>query len=197
MKKILLSGLVICFSIALQAQNVGIGTDNPLAKLSVGTTSQFRVDVDGNITRIRDLQYSFPSSHAGAGFFLRNDGAGNLTWSAVTLPTRPVVRTFTVMPNGFTSWFIDNPGDYNNSPFNSNPTLVLYRGMTYQFNVSAPGHPFRIATTSGGPAYNVGVVNNDEDNGVVLFTVPMDAPNNLAYYCTIHAFSMFGSIIVR
>ncbi len=61
--------------------NVGIGTTNPQAMLSVGSSSQFRVDSSGNITRIRDVAYSFPSSQGAANSLLRNDGSGNLTWA--------------------------------------------------------------------------------------------------------------------
>lgn len=94
--------------------------------------------------------------------------------------------SFDVVNNGtFTAWLIDDPSDYN-SGSNANPNLVLMRGMTYRFNVNTFGHPFRIATFNGGPAYNVGVTNNDVQGGTLTFKVPMDAPNTLHYYCLFH-----------
>ncbi|MEZ6255402.1 MAG: hypothetical protein R3B92_01325 [Patescibacteria group bacterium] len=42
--------------------NLGVGSTNPNALLSVGATNQFTVDSNGNITRIRDVTYSFPAS---------------------------------------------------------------------------------------------------------------------------------------
>jgi hypothetical protein len=62
---------------------VGIGTVSPSAILSVGATSQFRVDTDGNLDRINNLEYdSWPSSHTTDGF-LKNDGSGTLTWTVI------------------------------------------------------------------------------------------------------------------
>ena len=191
---VVLSALMMTTTI--YAQNVGIGTTNPLEKLSVGTTSQFRVDINGNITRINNLPYSFPSLQGAANQFLKNDGAGNLTWSNAGSGPRPVMRAFSIVNNNATAWAIDNVADYNAAPFNLNPTLVLYRGFTYEFNVTSPGHPFRIATSNGGPAYTVGITGNDQSGGTITFTVPMDAPNTLHYYCTVHA-AMNGPIIVR
>ena len=186
--------LLFVVSIPVSAQNVGIGTNSPLEKLSVGNTSQFRVDANGNITRINNLPYSFPSVHGAANYFLRNDGLGNLTWAPLSSP-KPVLKVFNVTPDAFSAWAIDNPVDYQ-SGSNLNPGLVLYRGFTYEFNINAPGHPFRIATSNGGPPYNVGVTNNDLTNGIITFTVPMDAPSTLHYYCTIHAI-MNGVITIR
>ena len=58
--------------------------------------------------------------------------------------------------------------------------------MTYRFHVNVNGHPFRIASSSSGPAFNVGVTNNDVMNGRLTFKVPMDAPSQLYYYCLAH-----------
>ena len=196
MKKIMITLLFTFSIIHIYGQNVGIGTDNPLEKLSVGSTSQFRIDANGNIIRINNVPYFFPSVQGGANQLLLNDGTGNLSWSNAPSSPKPVVRQFAVINNGFTSWFIDQPTDYN-SGSNSNPGLVLYRGLTYQFLVNSPGHPFFIALTVGGPGYSVGVTNNGITSGVVSFTVPMDAPANMVYYCGIHSLSMNGGITIR
>ena len=77
---------------------------------------------------------------------------------------------------------------YNNwfaSPTN-NPPLYLRRGETYLFNVQTTGHPFEIRVENQGIAYNDGVTNNGAQTGVVKFKVPMDAPNELYYQCTLH-----------
>ncbi|RYY64318.1 MAG: hypothetical protein EOO13_18645, partial [Chitinophagaceae bacterium] len=62
------------------AQNVGIGTTEPAEKLSVGNTSQFRINESGNIIRINDVPVSFPATQGGNRRVLTNDGSGNLTW---------------------------------------------------------------------------------------------------------------------
>ena len=82
----------------------------------------------------------------------------------------------------------------------SDPTLYLIRGQTYNFVNNAGSHPFRIQTdgptVNGGTQYNSGVTNQDAGNGVTLtFVVPMDAPDTLYYQCTAHT-NMFGTIKV-
>lgn len=192
MKKIIILCLVT-FLMASQSrsQNVGIGTTSPLSQLSVGSSSQFRVDNVGNIIRINNLQYSFPAAQ-GTDQYLKNDGAGNLAWAPVA---RAVVRVFSVVPNGvFNAWLIDNPADYE-SGSNADPTIVLHRGFTYHFNINAPGHPFFISSTPGAGAYATGITNNGTSSGTIIFTVPMDAPAMLFYYCSVHA-AMNGVITV-
>ncbi|NNK39199.1 MAG: hypothetical protein HKP45_00930 [Winogradskyella sp.] len=91
--------------------------------------------------------------------------------------------------------YIFNDGGFTDA---SNPDLTLQRGVTYTFTINAPGHPFYINATQGtgtGNAYNNGVTNNGEVNGVVTFTVPNDAPNTLFYNCQFHG-TMTGTITI-
>ena len=79
-----------------------------------------------------------------------------------------------------------------------NPDLTLKRGQTYTFTVDASGHPFFIKTiqgTSTSNAYSSGVTNNGDQDGVVTFEVPMDAPDTLFYNCQFHAV-MTGTITI-
>ena len=81
--------------------------------------------------------------------------------------------------------------------------VTLYRGFTYTFDQSASSnspHPLRLSTTSdgahgGGSEYTNGVTYSGSpgSNGILTFTVPMDAPDTLYYYCANHA-SMGGTI---
>ena len=59
---------------------VGIGNTSPAERFSVGSSSQFRVDNTGDIVRINNVAYTWPSSQGGADEVLTNDGSGNLTW---------------------------------------------------------------------------------------------------------------------
>ena len=66
----------------------------------------------------------------------------------------------------------------------NNPTLTLYRGQTYSFNVNSPRNTFyiRSSLTDGMSSnYNKGVSNNGTENGKITFTVPFDAPDLLFY----------------
>ena len=76
-------------------------------------------------------------------------------------------RTFVVTNSGTSDYLIDGVAD---------PTIHLIRGFTYIFNVNAVGHPFEIRVSNGGAAFNDGVTNNGEDNGLIYFRVPFDAP---------------------
>ena len=78
----------------------------------------------------------------------------------------------------------------------NDPTLTLERGKTYEFNVSAQGHPFWIKTnqiTGSSNQYSEGITNNGLSSGKLTFTVPTDAPSTLYYICQIHG-SMTGVI---
>jgi hypothetical protein len=90
------------------------------------------------------------------------------------------------------AWVFDGVGN--------NPTVTLFRGTKYIFNVSGSfakfTNPFFIRTqpTSGfiqGFDYNTGVINNGDDFGVVTFTVPFNAPNEL-YYVSQNSSQMVG-----
>ena len=70
-----------------------------------------------------------------------------------------------------------------------NPSLTLVRGETYHFKVNAPGHPFLIKTKQSAglnDLYEKGITGNGLDKGMIVFSVPMDAPDKLAYNCQFH-----------
>ena len=122
--------------------------------------------------------------------------AGTINVVAPTAPTitpnnrsvvYPVTQLFIVTNNGAGSYAING---------NSNPTLNLFRGITYYFDLNASGHPFWIktsATTGTGDQYNDGVTNNGTQTGRITFSVPFNAPNVIYYICQLHG-SMQGII---
>jgi hypothetical protein len=83
-----------------------------------------------------------------------------------------------------------------NDELANDPILTLERGKTYEFDVSASGHPFWIKTdqiTGSSSQYNEGINNNGLSNGKLTFTVSADAPTTLYYICQIHG-NMTGII---
>jgi hypothetical protein len=95
--------------------------------------------------------------------------------------------TFTVTPNATSAYRVNNV---------NNATLTLERGTTYTFNVNASGHPFYIKTarvTGTGSQYTKGVTGNGVTVGTLTFAVPMDAPNQLFYQCSVHS-TMGGTL---
>jgi len=104
--------------------------------------------------------------------------------------------THMVSRSGNSAWVIDGV---------QNPTLEFHKGSKYIIKVSTPGHPFWIKSVPGTSfpigtgtenAYNDGVTNNGEDNGTIVFDVPLNAPDNLYYNCQYHP-NMAGTIDVQ
>lgn len=147
------------------------------------------------------------------------------------LPTEPISSSvissvsssfsiiYNILNNGTGSPILDVPEDHqtnfevvrgaNNSGWvvdgeDVNPTITLFRGTKYLFNVSGSfskfTNPFFIRTEprSGfiqGFDYNDGVINNGDDFGVITFTVPFDAPNEL-YYVSQNSSQMVGKFTI-
>jgi hypothetical protein len=83
--------------------------------------------------------------------------------------------TFTVTDSGSSQYIIDGE---------NNPALYLIRGQRYNFSVDAIGNSFWIKTApsiGSGDQYNIGVTNNGEDSGLLVFDVPLTAPDVLYY----------------
>jgi hypothetical protein len=65
-----------------------------------------------------------------------------------------------------------------------NPTLTLFRGQTYIFDITATNHPFSLKTErSGGTIdrYNQGVTGNGTEVGQIIFEVPLNSPDVIYY----------------
>ncbi|KKR78444.1 MAG: Cell wall surface anchor family protein [Parcubacteria group bacterium GW2011_GWA2_40_8] len=72
--------------------NVGIGDTNPLSLLTVGNGDLFQVNSSGNIVKINNITYSWPSLQGGANQVLTNNGSGTLTWAAPSATATQVSR---------------------------------------------------------------------------------------------------------
>ena len=100
---------------------------------------------------------------------------------SVTGQQRSVVSTYTVTKSdqGDNYAYIFTPDGKT-----VNPTLKLYKGQTYKFDISAQGLPFTIKTartSSDDFIYNVGVSQQKVEKGIVEFTVSDTAPDKLYY----------------
>ena len=84
MKKTIVSIGLLLFVSNSFAQNIGIGTNTPQSKLSVGSSSQFQLDSVGNIKKINNVPYSFPSTQGSNGQVLTNNGSGSLLWQSLS-----------------------------------------------------------------------------------------------------------------
>jgi hypothetical protein len=129
----------------LYAQNVGVGTDNPAEFFSVGANSPFRVNANGNLVRINDVQYNFPSVQATSGSVLANDGSGNLSWTKVT--TGNISATGTA--NNTT--FLRGDGSWQ-TPAGGGGITTLSGSVAFSF--SASGNFFETYDITTGDAAN-------------------------------------------
>ena len=79
----------------------------------------------------------------------------------------------------------DNAFLFTPNGLSLNPTLKLYRGHTYTFEINSPGNPFSFKTTrmpGSADRYIIsGIDNYAVENGTITFTVPNDAPSVLYY----------------
>lgn len=65
--------------------NVGIGTNSPPSLFSVGDSSQFQINLSGNITKVNNITTVFPVAQAtAANQVLTNNGSGVLTWASAS-----------------------------------------------------------------------------------------------------------------
>lgn len=164
----------------------GAGSDN-LVPWAVSTTATTRINTinDNALTTVQRLTISVPDS------------------DAFSIPTADSGLT---APN-VTYNISDSAGDYvfMGAAMGGNPNLgPLYRGGTYNFVVSATGHPLYLTTDNGTNfasgtyfgEYTTGVTNSRQADGTLTFVVDSSAPDTLYYQCGNHA-NMRGEISIK
>lgn len=102
---------------------------------------------------------------------------------AINIPgqQREIVSTYTVktVDEGDNYAFVFTPNGMTR-----NPSLTLYRGQTYHFEITAKDNPFSFKTvrsTGDLDRYKEGVSAWAVENGTITFTVPDNAPDVLYY----------------
>jgi hypothetical protein len=80
-----------------------------------------------------------------------------------------------------------------------NPTFEAQRGVTYAFNIQAPGYPLFLRSSADigdlSNIYTNGVSESGKDVGVVIWHVGLDTPNTL-WYTTQSDANFTGQIVV-
>jgi hypothetical protein len=150
---------------------------NNSSSIKLGTVDQFTTGVSSSFSLRESVSASF-----GIVYNVLQNGTGS---NILPIPENHQ-RVYTIINSGSIGFKFD---DENNS---LNPTLTLFRGETYKFNVDATEdfggvfYPFWIRTAQIADIgttydYNKGVINNGDSTGTITFTVPYDAPNTLYY----------------
>ena len=160
---------------------------NTSASIKGGTTEQTMLGVTSSLATINSISASFSIVYN----ILANGTGSNI----LPIPANHQ-KSFVITNNNSSSFDFEGLG--------SNPTLTLFRGETYKFNVDAVEDfggiewPFwirteRLAGITERYNYDIGVVNNGDSRGTITFTVPYNAPNRL-YYVSQNKSSMGGVI---
>jgi hypothetical protein len=160
---------------------------NTSGSIKGGTTPQTMLGVTSSLATINSVSASFSIVYN----ILANGTGSNI----LSIPANHQ-KSFVISNNNSSSFDFEGIG--------SNPTLTLFRGETYKFNVDAIEtfggieYPFWIRTEqlegiTEKYDYNIGIVNNGDSRGTITFTVPYNAPNRL-YYVSQNKSSMGGKI---
>ena len=176
---------------------IGINKSNPSHTLDVdgdinftGTLYENGVAFSGGGGGGIDTTQTLTLTNAITGLTVSSNAvvAGNVTASVFLgdgglLSNIESQRVYTLAVNGSSDYIFQGPGFDN--PTND-PVLRLIRGFTYIFDNSSNyvSHPFKIRTGINGTDFTSGVVDNNA--GITTFTVPMDAPPELYYQCSVH-----------
>jgi len=143
------AGTMSDFISLVEGGNVGIGTTSPTSLLSIGSSSQFQVDSSGDIVKLKNLTYSWPSAHTTNGL-LTNDGSGTLTWGTIGgSGISPDSLDFTEFQD---TMDLDAALTLNQAAYTwtQNFTGTTTTGLTYNANSLTSGSAIALASTATG-----------------------------------------------
>jgi hypothetical protein len=121
------------------------------------------------------------------------------------LPYGPQTITIVGQQKAITSTYnvsLQNEGTNNQYIFTPdgstpNPTLKLFRGQTYTFNIVTPGNPFNFRTSRSLSPTTIyrdsSITSYSVTSGSITFTIPLNAPS-LLYYQSDSDINLGGSI---
>jgi hypothetical protein len=116
---------------------VGVGDSTPVSLFTVAEGDKFQVDNNGDMVKIKNVTYSWPTTQGAASSVLTNNGSGTLSWAA----PGSVSSAWTITGNAGTS-----PGT-NFIGTTDNTDWVIKTNNTEQIRVKADGN-IGIGTTS-------------------------------------------------
>ena len=63
--------------------NIGVGDATPAALFTVAAGDLFQVNSSGDVVKLKNVTYAWPSSQGAVNTYLKNDGSGVLSWATV------------------------------------------------------------------------------------------------------------------
>ncbi|MDY0096737.1 MAG: tail fiber domain-containing protein [Candidatus Dojkabacteria bacterium] len=82
--------------------NVGIGDTTPASLFTVGSGDLFQVNSSGDLIKIKNVTYSWPSSNSSG--VLTNNGSGTLTWTNISSSLLPTGTEGQMLYNNAGTW---------------------------------------------------------------------------------------------
>jgi hypothetical protein len=171
--------------------NVGIGNTNPASLLTVGSGGQFQVNSSGDIVKIKNVSYSWPSSQAaGANYVLANDGSGNLSWLSVPglggvtgtgSPGQAAFWTGTSSISGDNNFWWDNTNKRLGIGTNQ-PTEILHLSKSGTLAIRYQSSSLNPTNTQ--PYNPSSVVSDSSNGGTVSWASPLNATTSDNQYAT-------------
>lgn len=159
---------------AFGAQNITTTTGSASigGGLNVGLSNGLQISNSGNFTRINNIATSFPSAQGVANTYLRNDGAGNLSWATVAGGSDVTAQNGVLTGNGSTITGVASlPVNLGGTGATSLSGLVVGNG-TSAFTAIATGANGQVLTV------NAGVPSWQNASGL---TNPMTTAGDLIY----------------
>lgn len=159
---------------AFGAQNITTTTGSASigGGLNVGLSNGLQISNSGNFTRINNIATSFPAAQGAANTYLRNDGAGNLSWATVAGGSDVTAQNGVLTGNGSTITGVASlPVNLGGTGATSLSGLVVGNG-TSAFTAIATGANGQVLTV------NAGVPSWQNASGL---TNPMTSAGDLIY----------------
>ena len=166
--------------------SVGIGDASPASLFTVGNGDLFQVNSSGDIVKIKNLTYSWPSAHTTNGV-LQNNGSGTLTWAtlgaaaisadsldftefkdAMTLDTSTDIavsgtNVLSITNSGTGSTLLVNDSSGDTTPF------VIDASGNVGIGTTTPGNPLEIDLATGAGVTGIRIdANGDNTNDPTL-----------------------------
>jgi hypothetical protein len=123
---------------------LGILDATPSSALTIGSGDLFQVNSSGDIVKINNVTYSWPSSQSSSNHKIINDGSGNLSWGLISGSS--IIRLYS-----------ENPSSPTTNTVSGTNTIAIGSGHTVSnTGAIALGSTHTVSSTTSGGAWGYG-----------------------------------------